>query len=240
MKPKQNNSPIILAVDSPTAKQALAVVEQVKGLVGIVKVGSVLFTSAGPQLVRRLLKTGVEVLLDLKFHDIPNTVAEAVAAAARLGVWGMTVHIGGDLAMMKAAENAAQAVGLEMDIEPPLIVGVGVLTSLDIDGLHRIGVPAHEVKEQVERLARLAMEAKLRGLVCSPLEVAMIREIVGPNVQLVVPGIRLPDAKQDDQKRVGTPRQAIEAGANWLVIGRHIYEAKNPRAAVEEILASLN
>jgi orotidine-5'-phosphate decarboxylase len=231
-------NPIIVALDVPTAEGALALAEQLGPVVGAFKIGSELFTSAGPDIVRRLRATGAAVFLDLKFHDIPNTVAKAVAAATRLDVQMLTIHTGGGLEMMQAAEAAAQQTALQSGRNVPLVLGVTVLTSMDSNTLTEIGCEAN-VGKQVERLAKLAVQAGLRGLVCSPLEIAALRQLLPEKMQLVTPGIRTGTDKPDDQRRTLTPKEALQAGANWLVIGRPIYAAVDPRAAAEEILAGL-
>ena len=189
-------------------------------------------------LVEKLLEQGFQVFLDLKFHDIPNTVAKAVAAATRLDVQMLTVHASGGTEMLRAAEAAAQEAAAAANRPPPLVLGVTVLTSLDHRGLAELGCET-EVSGQVERLAALAVRAGLRGLVCSPLEIATLRSQLPATVQLVTPGIRAGAEPGDDQKRTLSARQALEAGANWLVIGRPVYAAPQPRAAAEAILATL-
>jgi orotidine-5'-phosphate decarboxylase len=231
-------NPIIVALDVPTAEQALQLAGTLAPVVGAFKIGKELFTCAGPDIVRRVRATGAAVFLDLKFHDIPNTVAKAVAAATRLDVQMLTIHTSGGLAMMQAAEEAAQAAAAQSSRPAPLVLGVTVLTSLNSDALAEIGMEAN-VGRQVERLASLAVRAGLRGLVCSPLEVAGLRQILPATLQLVTPGIRAGGEKADDQKRTLSAREAIESGANWLVIGRPICAAENPRAAAEKIFASL-
>jgi orotidine-5'-phosphate decarboxylase len=231
-------NPIIVALDLPTAEQALALAGHLAPVVGAFKIGKELFTSSGPDIVRRIRQTGAPVFLDLKFHDIPNTVAKAVSAAVRLDVQMITLHASGGLAMMQAAEEAAQKTAQQAGANAPLLLGVTVLTSLDSLALAEIGMDAN-VGRQVERLASLAVRAGLRGLVCSPLEVAGLRQLLPSALQLVTPGIRTGHEKTDDQKRTLTPREALAAGANWLVIGRPITGAENPRAAAEKILASL-
>jgi orotidine-5'-phosphate decarboxylase len=231
-------NPIIVALDVPTAAAALKLVEQLAPVSGGFKVGSELFTVAGPDIVRRIRERGAMVFLDLKFHDIPNTVAKAVAAAVQLDVQMLTVHTSGGFDMLKAAEQAAQETAWRLSHSPPLVLGVTVLTSLEAGGLKEIGLDAN-VDYQVRRLATVAAKAGLRGLVCSPLEVAKLRQAIPPATQLVTPGVRMGAEKADDQKRTLTPREAIAAGANWLVIGRPIYAAENPRAAAEKILESL-
>ena len=236
ISPVQN--PIIAALDVPTAEAALSLARQVASAVGAFKIGGELFTAAGPDIVRRVRDTGAAVFLDLKFHDIPNTVAKAVASAVRLDVQMLTIHTSGSLEMMRAAEDSAQQTTLESGRNAPLVLGVTVLTSMDAAALGEIGCDTN-VGRQVERLATLAVKAGLRGLVCSPLEIAGLRQTLPAHLQLVTPGIRTGAEKADDQKRTLSPREALEAGANWLVIGRPIYAAENPRAAAENILASL-
>ena len=232
-------NPIIVALDVPTAEAALKLAEQLAPVAGGFKIGSELFTSAGPDIVRRIRERGAPVFLDLKFHDIPNTVAKAVASATRLDVQMLTIHTSGGLEMMRAGEKSAQDTAKSLGLPPPLVLGVTVLTSSNDSTLAEIGCEP-DVVAQVERLARLAVQAGLRGLVCSPLEIVALRKILPAPVQLVTPGIRTGAEKADDQKRMLTPREAIAAGANWLVIGRPIYAAENPRAAAEKILESLN
>jgi orotidine-5'-phosphate decarboxylase len=232
------SNPILVALDVPTADAALELARNLAPAVGGFKIGSELFTSAGPEIVGHIRAQGNIVFLDLKFHDIPNTVAKAVAAATRLDVQMLTIHTGGGLEMMRAAEESAQATASQTGGRAPLVLGVTVLTSMNGETLAEVGYEAN-VARQVERLASLAIRAGLRGLVCSPLEIAALRQSLPEKVQLVTPGIRTGTEKADDQKRTLTPKQAVEAGANWLVIGRPIYAAENPRAAAEKILESL-
>lgn len=231
-------NPIIVALDVPTAEQALRLAEQVAPAVGAFKIGGELFTSAGPDIVRRVRATGASVFLDLKFHDIPNTVAKAVAAATRLDVQMLTIHTSGGAEMMRAAEESAQKTAAQAGLNPPLVLGVTVLTSSDSHTLAEIGCEPNPGR-QVERLAALAVKSGLRGLVCSPLEIVDLRLLLPAHIQLVTPGIRTGAEKADDQKRTLTPREAIQAGATWLVVGRPIYAAENPRSAAEKILSSL-
>jgi orotidine-5'-phosphate decarboxylase len=232
-------NPILAALDVPTAETALNLVKQLAPVVAGFKIGSELFTSAGPQVVSAVRNSGASVFLDLKFHDIPNTVSKAVAAAVRLDLQMLTVHASGGSEMLRAAEESAQQTALQSGRNAPLVLGVTVLTSLDSRALSEVGSDTN-VGKQVERLASLAVQAGLRGLVCSPLEIAALREMLPEKVQLVTPGIRIGDEKADDQKRTLTPRQALDAGANWLVIGRPICAADNPRAAAERILETLS
>jgi len=232
-------NPIIVALDVPTAEAALNLAERVAPHVGAFKIGSELFTSGGPDIVRRVRSTGAAVFLDLKFHDIPNTVAKAVAAATRLDVQMLTIHAGGGFAMMRAAEESAQQTALQSGRNAPLVLGVTVLTSMEGQTLAEVGVESN-VGRQVERLAALAVQAGLRGLVCSPLEIAALRQLLPASVQLVTPGIRSGTEKADDQRRTLSAREAMEAGASWLVIGRPIYAAADPAKAAQDILQTLD
>lgn len=239
-------SPIILALDVPAAAQAEELARTVGPVLGAVKIGSELFTAAGPEIVRKIRATGTAVFLDLKFHDIPNTVAKAVAAAVELDVQMLTIHTSGGAEMMRAAEESARASAEKRGRPAPLILGVTVLTSLDSNAIAEVGYPPN-VGHQVERLAKLAEKSGLRGLVCSPLEVADLRQILPTDLQLVTPGIRpakpgdggAGTGPADDQKRTLSPKEALAAGATWLVVGRPIYAAPDPRRAAEEILESL-
>jgi orotidine-5'-phosphate decarboxylase len=233
-----NKNPIIAALDMPTAEQALKLAEQIAPAVGAFKIGKELFVSAGPDIVKKIRATGAAVFLDLKFHDIPNTVAKAIASATRLDVQMTTIHTSGGSEMMRAAEKSAQDTAKSLGLTAPLVLGVTVLTSSNNETLAEIGCEA-DTEKQVLRLAQLAIKSGLRGLVCSPLEISMLRKILPSHIQLVTPGIRTGAEKADDQKRTLTPREAIAAGANWLVIGRPIYAAENPRAAAEKILESI-
>src|SRR5580692_310945 len=231
-------NPIIVALDVPSPDAALGLATELAPAAGGFKVGSELFTAAGPDIVKRIRERGALVFLDLKFHDIPNTVAKAVAMATRLDVQMLTVHASGGTEMLKAAEKSAEETAYKLGRTPPLVLGVTVLTSLDLAALREVGLDVN-VEYQVRRLATVATKAGLRGLVCSPLEIAALRKTIPSQVQLVVPGIRTGAEKADDQKRTMTPREAIAAGANWLVIGRPITAAENPRATAEKILETL-
>ena len=233
------SNPIIVALDVPSVEKALALAEQVAPAVGAFKIGSELFTSGGPDIVRRIRATGASVFLDLKFHDIPNTVAKSVAAATRLDVQMLTIHTSGGPEMMRAAEASARETASSLGRPAPLVLGVTVLTSMDGNELAAVGLPPNPGK-QVERLAALAASTGLRGLVCSPLELAALRQLLPTKMQLVTPGIRAPGDAAGDQKRTLSAPEAMTAGASWLVIGRPIYAAENPRAAAEKILASLS
>lgn len=232
-------NPIIVALDLPSPRKALKIAEELAPVVGAFKIGKQLFISGGPEVIRKLRATGSKVFLDLKLHDIPNTVAKAVIAATELGVQMTTVHASGGSAMLAAAGNAAHEQAAMLRGEPPLVLAVTVLTSMDDSDLDELGIEVG-AQEQVLRLAKLAIGAGLGGLVCSPQEITMLRTELGEEVQLVTPGIRPKSAKSDDQKRTMTPIEAIQAGANWLVIGRPITGAADPKKAAIDILLSIN
>jgi orotidine-5'-phosphate decarboxylase len=231
-------NPIIAALDVESADKALKLARDIGPSVGAFKVGSELFTSAGPEIVRELRRAGASVFLDLKFHDIPNTVAKAVAAATRLNVQMLTIHTSGGGEMMRVARESATKAAKDCGWEAPLLLGVTVLTSMDADRLAEVGYQ-RDVFAQVERLARLAVDAGLSGLVCSPVEIAGLRKVLPSHVQLVTPGIRAGTETGDDQRRTLTAREALNAGADWLVVGRPIYSATNPQESARIILSSL-
>lgn len=232
-------NPIIVALDLPDAASALRLAERLTSVAGAFKIGKELFTASGPDIVRQFRAAGASVFLDLKFHDIPHTVAKAVEAATRLDVQMMTIHTSGGLAMMQAAEKAAQETARQLDRPAPLVLGVTVLTSMDAHDLAQTGVNSTPA-EQVMLLAQLAAQSGLRGLVCSPQEITALRKVLPSTMQLVTPGIRPAGSEMGDQKRTLTPKEAIAAGANALVIGRPITGATNPQAAAQSILDSLN
>ncbi len=223
MSPSVSTDPrIIVALDYPTADLALALVERLRPELCRLKVGKELFTRAGPGFVDRLVKAGFDVFLDLKFHDIPNTVARACAAAADLGVWMVNVHALGGRRMMEAARAALDGAG-----ERPLLIGVTVLTSLGAQDLAEIGL-AGTPESNVQRLAALAHSAGLDGVVCSPREAAVLRAGEGDRFVLVTPGVRPAGAAADDQRRVMTPVEAVAGGAHYLVMGRPVTQADDP------------
>ncbi len=199
------------------------------------KVGKELFTRSGPELVRELTARGFDVFLDLKFHDIPNTVAQACRAAADLGVWMVNVHAQGGRKMMMAAREALAEYGNER----PLLIAVTILTSLGADELAEVGLQGTPA-ENVLRLATLTQDCGLDGVVCSPLEAADLRQRLGGGFRLITPGVRPAGAAQDDQRRVMTPAQAVAAGASYLVIGRPITQAPDPIAALHAINAEID
>ena len=231
-------NPILVALDVPGADRALALAGQLRGAVGGFKVGKQLFTAEGPAIVRALAERGDKVFLDLKFHDIPNTVAGAVASAVATGAWMVNVHCAGGSAMMRAAAESAVTAAAAHGVPRPLVIGVTVLTSMDQASLAEVGV-ARPVLDQVRHLAQLAQAAGLDGVVASPLETRAIREACGA-FAIVTPGIRAAtDAGRDDQSRTMSAAEAIAAGATYLVIGRPITGAADPRAAAQQIAAQL-
>ncbi len=230
---------LIVALDVPDRASALTIVEQLSGLVGMFKIGSQLFTAEGPDLVREIVRGGEKVFLDLKFHDIPNTVAGAVESAARLGVSILNVHTLGGSEMMRAAAHAVGDRGL-LWITRPAVLGVTVLTSMDKADLADVGIPS-DLSAEVVRLATLAQDSGLDGIVASPHEIRLIREcITAERFIILTPGIRPAWSSKGDQKRIATPADAIRDGADFLVIGRAITDSDNPRAAAERILEEIN
>jgi orotidine-5'-phosphate decarboxylase len=228
-----NDSKIIVALDFPNAAQALTLVDQLEPELCKLKVGKELFTAEGQDLVRELVKRGFKVFLDLKFHDIPNTVASACSVAADLGVWMMNVHASGGRKMMETAANR-----LAQLQSRPLLIGVTILTSLSEEEIHEIGYTGTP-EDNVLRLAKLAESSGLDGVVCSPLEAAPVREVVNDSFQLVTPGVRPVFASTDDQKRIMTPADALKAGASYLVIGRPITAADDPMKNLQLILEEI-
>jgi orotidine-5'-phosphate decarboxylase len=229
----------IVALDVPTESAALGIVEELGTLCRFYKIGGELFTAEGPSVVRAVRATGAEVFLDLKFHDIPNTVRSAVTSAARLGVRLVTVHVSGGRAMLRAAAAAAAtAAGTG---ERCRVLAVSVLTSLDAPALAeawgRSGTV--QVEEEVVRLARLARSSGIDGLVCSALEAVAVRQALGPGLDLLIPGIRLSGNGPDDQVRVATPAAAAAAGADYIVLGRAVTEAPDRRRAMDTALEQL-
>ena len=239
-------NPILVALDVESAAKAVDLANQLRGSVGGYKIGKQLFTAAGPAVVRELTSRGDRVFLDLKFRDIPNTVAGAVESAVATGAWMVNVHASGGSAMMRAAADAAARSAGALDRPKPLIIGVTVLTSMTDAALQEIGVQRSMI-DQVVLLARLAKSSGLDGVVASPQETRAIREACGNDFQIVTPGIRPRQGSgqaadqhgKDDQARTLTPAEAIAAGATYLVIGRPITSAPNPREAAERIAATL-
>jgi len=231
--PLSVDSPIVVALDFQDAQQALTFAAQVDPVRCKLKVGKELFTSAGPQLVEQLVNKGFKVFLDLKFHDIPNTVAKACEAATKLGVWMLNVHASGGSAMMQAAlEGVTKG---STGAQTPHLIAVTVLTSMNQAALQELGIETN-IEQHVLRLAQLTKTAGLRGVVCSAQEATLIRQHIGSDFLLVTPGIRPSFASKDDQSRILTPSQALAAGANYLVIGRPITQAAEPLQALDLIL----
>lgn len=231
---------LILALDVPTAEAAMRFVEETRGLVGLYKIGSQLFTAVGPDLVRMLLRRGERVFLDLKFHDIPTTVARAGVEAARLGVSMFTVHAFGGEAMMRAVVEAVADFCAREAVAPPRILAVTVLTSLGAADLIKVGVRA-EPEEVAVALARLAYACGVGGVVASPWEIARIREAVPDReFAIVVPGIRPWGMPAHDQRRSATPQQALRAGADYLVLGRPVLESARPREVLADIVRQMS
>jgi orotidine-5'-phosphate decarboxylase len=227
---------LLVALDVDTAAQARALADELRGVVGGFKIGKQLFTSHGPSIVEELARRGDRVFLDLKFHDIPNTVAGAVRAATRLGAWMVNVHASGGRAMMLAARAAADEEAARLSRPAPLVIAVTVLTSLNDLTLAETGVPS-TVSAQVERLAALAQEARLDGVVASPNEIARVRATCGESFVIVTPGIRGASDEKGDQQRTASGANALASGASYLVIGRPITAAARPREAAERIAA---
>ncbi len=227
-------SPLIVALDYPDRKQAEAMADRLDPALCRVKVGKELFTRAGPELVRSLRARGFEIFLDLKFHDIPNTTASAVAAAADLGVWMVNVHASGGPIMMSAAREALLPFGKSA----PLLIAVTVLTSMDAPQLEAVGINATPA-QHVLRLARLTQQCGLDGVVCSAQECAMLRSELNQPFTLVTPGIRPAESSSDDQMRIATPASARANGSDYLVMGRPVTRASDPLAALRAILLEL-
>lgn len=227
-------NPLILALDVEPGN-AKAVIQELKDDIGIFKIGGRLFTALGPQVVEWVHAAGRKVFLDLKFHDIPATVAGSCRNAARLGVWGLTIHASGGFAMMEAAARAVQEESEALKISKPLIFGVTVLTSLSDEEIRETGIPG-SVLMQVQRLAGLAKKAGIDGAVCSGNEIETVRGACGQNFLALVPGIRSSADAKGDQKRVMTPARAFALGANYIVVGRPILDAPDRVRAARAIL----
>ena len=231
---------LLVALDVESGVRALELADTLKGVVNGVKVGSRLFTLEGPPLVKALVARGARVFLDLKFHDIPNTVAQAVDAAVQTGAWMIDVHASGGSAMMQAAARAARDAAARVGRTPPLMIGITVLTSMDDAALRETGVE-RALLPQVVALARMAKAAGLDGVVSSPHEIASIREACGHDFTIVTPGIRgsAAGAEKHDQMRTMGPAEAVRASANYLVVGRPIIAAPDPRVAAQRIVEEL-
>jgi len=229
---------VIVALDFADPVQALALADRLDPAACALKVGKEMFVGGGPEPVRRLIARGFRIFLDLKFHDIPNTVAQACAAATRLGVWMLDVHAAGGTAMLVAARDAVRATAIDSGKPKPLLIAVTVLTSLGDADLAATGV-TDSAAQQALRLAKLAAASGLDGVVCSAIEAPGLRAALGPRFRLVTPGIRPAGSPSDDQARIITPEAAIANGADHLVIGRPITQAHDPVAALAAINASI-
>ena len=230
-----HDAKVLIALDYADESAALDFVKRVSPKDCRLKVGKEMFTYFGPQFVKKLIDLGFDVFLDLKFHDIPNTVAKAVAAAAELGVWMVNVHASGGPEMMRKAKQALEKYG----DDAPLLIAVTILTSMDEAELKRLGVDKTP-NEQVQFLAKLAKDAGLDGVVCSAQEASVLKSTLGSEFKLVTPGIRPAGSDKGDQKRVMTPREAIDAGSDYLVIGRPITQSPDPQATLIEINNTLS
>ena len=224
---------IIIALDVSSREQALALVKELHDVVGMFKVGGQLFTTCGPEIVREIIARGGKVFLDLKFHDIPNTVTHSAVEAAKLGVSMMTLHASGGRAMMQSVSKELHE---KFGSKKPIVVAVTVLTSFDTRALFEIGIEL-PVEEQVQRLALFAQECGMDGVVCSPREIELLRNCVNPNFKIVTPGIRMPDQSLNDQQRIATPHAAIAAGADYIVVGRAVTDTPDPRRSMLRLLS---
>ena len=237
--PARPSDRLIVALDVERESDARAIVDELDGIATTFKIGLQLFTSAGPQFVRRMAEAGHRIFLDLKFHDIPNTVAKAAVEAARLGVWMFNVHASGGNEMMSRAVYEVGEVCEKESLRTPLIVGVTVLTSSSGDALTENGI-VEPVEEHVLRLARLAQRSGLDGVVASAIEAKAVHRKLGPGFAVVTPGIRPESGTNDDQKRVMTPGEAVRAGSDYLVVGRPITGSQDKRSAAARILEEIS
>ncbi|MFA5500881.1 MAG: orotidine-5'-phosphate decarboxylase [Candidatus Omnitrophota bacterium] len=229
---------LIVALDVDTKEKAVSLVEKLREDVGIFKIGSELFTSCGPDVIKEVKSNGCEVFLDLKFHDIPNTVARSAIAAVRSGALIFNVHALGGADMMKKAAEAVTKESRALKIEKPKIIAVTVLTSMDENNLKKIGIDDN-METQVLRLAKLARESGMDGVVASPSETGLIRKSMGKDFLIVTPGVRPSWAAVNDQKRIAAPKEAIENGADFIVVGRPITEAADPVSAAKKVLEEI-
>ena len=230
---------IIVALDVPTKKEALAIVDELGDKVGAYKIGMQLYNACGPEIIEEVTKRKGRIFLDLKFHDIPSTVASAARVAANLGVYMFNVHACGGSTMMKAAADALKEEAAKLGVERPLLIAVTVLTSMNEEELQgEVGI-SRSLNEQVAAMAKLAKDCGLDGVVASAKEIKLIREACGDDFLIVTPGIRPRDAAADDQKRIKTPGEAVADGADYLVIGRPITKAADRTAAVANIVADI-
>ena len=230
---------LVLALDVDSDPEALGIVDELKDSVGVFKVGHQLFTAYGPDIVRRIIGRGGRVFLDLKYHDIPNTVAKASAEAVKLGVSIFNVHALGGLDMMKAAAESAKETAEKLGLPLPVVLAVTVLTSMDEKSLRKELKITRSLQREVSHLARLAQRAGMHGVVASPQEIKMLRRAVRGEFVILTPGVRPAWAAKDDQKRIMTPGEAVRAGADYIVIGRPVLKANDRKAAVGKILEEI-
>lgn len=238
--PLTSKDRLILALDVDNDQEALGIVAELKDAVGMFKVGHQLFTAYGPDIVRRIIGRGGRVFLDLKYHDIPNTVAKASAEAVKLGVSIFNVHALGGLDMMKAAAESARETAEKQNVPLPLVIAVTVLTSMDELSLRKELKITRSLQREVSHLARLAQRAGMHGVVASPQEIKMLRRAIRGAFVILTPGVRPAWAGKDDQKRIMTPAEAVSAGADYIVVGRPVLKASDRKAAVEKILEEIN
>jgi orotidine-5'-phosphate decarboxylase len=232
-------NPIVVALDVESATQAVRLVERLSGLVGMFKVGKQLFTAAGPEVVRKIIARGERVFLDLKYHDIPQTVANAAVEATRLGVSIFNIHALGGSQMMRAAVAAVSETAAREKIERPLLLGVTVLTSHTQSSLKEVGIE-RRTEDEVVALAKLCEASGIDGVVASPLEIIPVRSaVMNPGFIIATPGVRPASAAPDDQKRIMTPAEAVRAGADYLILGRPVTNAPDPVSAAQKILAAI-
>lgn len=230
---------LVIALDVDSDAEALGLVAELKDSVGVFKVGHQLFTAYGPDIVRRITGMGGRVFLDLKYHDIPNTVAKASTEAVKLGVSIFNVHALGGLDMMNAAADAAKETAEKYGTPPPILLAVTILTSMDGPGLRRELKITRSLPRQVAHLARLAQRAGMNGVVASPQELKMLRRAVRGPFIILTPGVRPAWAAKDDQRRIMTPGEAVRSGADYIVVGRPVLKARDRKAAVEKILEEI-
>ena len=231
---------LTLALDVDNDREALEIVAELKHSVGVFKVGHQLFTAYGPDIVRRITGMGGRVFLDLKYHDIPNTVAKAAAEAVKLGVSMFNVHSLGGLEMMKAAAESARETAEKLNLPVPVVLAVTILTSMDEKSMRKELKITRSLQREVVHLARLARRAGVQGVVASPHEIKTLRRAVRGDFVILTPGVRPLWADKDDQKRVMTPGEAVKAGADYIVVGRPVLKAGDRKAAVEKILEEMN
>jgi orotidine-5'-phosphate decarboxylase len=236
VKPRER---LIFALDVEHFGEAQRLVGLLKGHIGLFKVGKQIFTHAGPKVIDMIRRKAEHVFLDLKFHDIPNTVAKASEEAAKLGAAMFTVHSMGGYEMMKRAVESSRNVAKQLNVPKPLILAVTILTSMDQATLEEVGIQT-PLEEQVIRLATLAKKAGVSGVIASPREISLIRERCGPDFLIVTPGVRPASATKDDQKRTLTPGEAVRAGADYIVVGRPIKDAEDPVKAADEIVREMS